>query len=110
MIKQTKISVFGVSLMLSGIDSNRDPNAVGAIKDEILMRPHILKSQISWADEKKENISIYLETVGLEPEATGKDAAEEIFEVAFACLNKLAGNQITIIDVVSIPGDINAQD
>jgi len=93
---------FGISLRLGGINPAYDSSALQEIDSELSMRPHILKYQNSWANTENTEIKIYVETEGLEPNATGLDMAEEVFEVANAVLNSVEGIHVDVISVHTI--------
>ncbi len=87
---------FSVELIVRGATRNSDPEAVEDIASELSMRPHLSNCRVSWEDGNRNEIIVYMESEGLEPNSVGDQMAEELFEVACATLRNTDGISIKI--------------
>lgn len=90
------LPIFSVDLIIRGATRNSDPEAVEDIASELSMRPHLANCHVSWDDGNRNEIIVYIETEGLEPNSVGDQMAEELFEVVCATLRLTDGISIKI--------------
>jgi hypothetical protein len=91
--------IFKINLIVGGIDSESEPNALENFVHELSMRPHIYNARVSWVDENKKDLAISLETEGIGSNLTSKSMAEELLGVSVAVLRKVDGIHVDITGV-----------
>ena len=101
----THLRKFEVHLVLEDIDASVNANALDALGTELSMRGHIESHEATWDDERKERVTVDLRTQGVAADSAGKQAAEELFEVACAVLRKVDGIHVNIarVDLLDDP-------
>ena len=95
---ETQLHKFAVTLAISGINTDADPNGLEGFKKVIGMRGHLILRQIEFDDSTHQlTISVLMES--LNKEMAKRQMTEEFFEIANAVLRHIEGVRTKVVEV-----------
>lgn len=98
MNQETKLHNFAVTLAISGINNDADPNALDDFKDVIGMRKHLTLQEIDFENVSQE-LMIKILVDSLDNRMAKRQMTEEFFEIANAVLSYIEGVRIKVVEV-----------
>ena len=98
MNQETQLRKFAVTLAISGINNDADPNALQDYKEVIGMRRHLALQQIKF-DDSTQQLMIKVLAESLDKEMAKRQMTEEFFEIANAVLRHIEGVKTKVVEV-----------
>jgi hypothetical protein len=97
-MKNPSLKQFVIDLSINNINCKKDINALGLLRDELKMRPHLQCSDFS-LNNKGDYCDISLRVIfwGVDEKSTGRQVAEELSEISCAILSHINGVNVKVL-------------